>query len=163
MGGLQPRRPAPLWLLAAATGALGLLAGLWFMSELLLEGLEEARADVAEHAALGLLWVIPSLAWMRWRPPGSRLRAFLVIMGWVAVASMVNLVVLFRFLAEDFGLPPEVSVLLVASMSVVLLIYQALLAMAPAAVLQGLLYERVASDRRSAEALGATPRLSGAT
>lgn len=143
---LELRRPAPPWMAAAAASALVLLGGLWLGVEWLLEGPEEARADWAEHFWVGAAWVVPSTSWLAWRRPRSRLHAFTMTMSWAALVSIISLVFLFRFLAEDFGLPARVSGILVAAMAGFLIIYQLLVAVLPATLLQLVMFARPASD-----------------
>ncbi len=145
---LPMRSPAPLWLAAAATAALGLLTGLWLVVEWLLEGLEEARSDWWEHFWVGACWVGLSSVWLAWRRPASRGHALLTILLWAALVYAVSLTLLFRFLAEDFGLPARVSGMLVAAMAAFLVVYQLIVAALPAALLQAVLFKSGAERRR---------------
>jgi len=140
---------------------LGLLAVTWGVAELLLEGPQEAREDMEEHVTAGLLWVVPTLIWFGLRRPRSRWQAFGVAVGLIIIASSVNLLFLFRFLAEDFGLPIQVSAVLVAGLSLFLVLYQTILALIPAAILQVIVLRRAVYNRRMAEISEAS--LSGST
>ena len=145
---LDLRRPAPAWMAAAAAAALLLLGALWFAVEWSMEGLEEARADWPEHVWVGVGWILPATLWLAWRRPRSRLHAFGVAMAAAALVSAISLAVLFRFLADDFGLPARVSAILVTAMAALLVLYQLTVAVLPAIVLQWVLLARPAAGSR---------------
>ena len=145
---LELRRPAPAWMAAAAGAALLLLGGLWFALEWSMEGPEEARTDWPEHVWVGLGWIVPATLWLTWRRPRSRLHAFGLAMMAAAVVSAISLAVLFRFLAEDFGLPARISAILVTAMAAFLVLYQLMVAVLPAIVLQWVLLARPAAGSR---------------
>ena len=139
-----------MWLPLAAVSALAVLTALWFAADWLLDGLHEAREDVWEHLFWGVVWLAPALLWMTWRAPRSRLHALATTVAWVAAASILNLLLLYRSLAEDLGLPTQVSAVVVGSLSVAILLLQVLMALVPAAVLQALMYRAGPARRRVA-------------